>query len=230
MARFKTYSIETRKLVALAFAAMRANGTMHKDASYFDTEKDAIIEVTPNKVLMRDSFAFEPGSNPALVPNEQDYIDADLAIDTIQQDVLLKRLSDQRVNEYMDAMATKLGEANCDSRDCGLIAFVPMTYKRLIEAQVKKETTIMLGANSKYLGSVGDKVELDFVMIDSRFMLQYNCYSVNGHDNNGNLVNFLTAHKELAASGRIKGKVKRTEQSRWHNNACVTQLNFVKVV
>jgi hypothetical protein len=229
MARFKTYSIKTRQLVALAFAAQRANGALHKDATYFDTEKDAIVEVTPNKVLMRDSFAIEPGSNPELVVSEQDLEDADTAMAAIQQEVMLKRLSDQRVNEFMATLADKVTEPECDSRDCGLIAFVPTTYRRLVETQSKKEATVMLSANSQYLGTVGNKVELDFVMIDNRFMMQYNCYSVNGHDGQGNLVNFLTAHKELATSGRIKGKIKRTETSRWHNNACVTQLNFVKV-
>jgi hypothetical protein len=44
------------------------------------------------------------------------------------------------------------------------------------------------------------------------------------------MVNFLTAHKDLAVSGRISGKIKRTEESRFHNGAKVTQLNFVKAI
>ena len=59
----KTYKIETRELVALAFAAQRMNGGLHRDNRYFDPEKDAFVEVVPNKTLMFNSFAFEPGSN-----------------------------------------------------------------------------------------------------------------------------------------------------------------------
>jgi hypothetical protein len=81
---------------------------------------------------------------------------------------------------------------------------------------------------SQYLGRVGEKVQLDFVLIDSRYLQQYNCYSVTGHDGRSNMVNFLTAHQNLAASGRISGKIKRTEASQYHNGARVTQLNFVK--
>jgi hypothetical protein len=44
------------------------------------------------------------------------------------------------------------------------------------------------------------------------------------------MVSFLTAHQSLAQSGRISGKVKRVEQSPYHNGAKVTQLNFVKAI
>jgi hypothetical protein len=44
------------------------------------------------------------------------------------------------------------------------------------------------------------------------------------------MVSFLTAHQNLAVSGRIQGKVKRTEVSQYHNGAKTTQLNFVKRV
>jgi hypothetical protein len=77
---------------------------------------------------------------------------------------------------------------------------------------------------------VGEKIQLDFVLIDSRYLQQYNCHSVTGHDDNGNMVSFLTAHQSLAQSGRIAGKVKRIEQSPYHSGAKVTQLNFVKAI
>jgi hypothetical protein len=226
----KTYKIESRELVALAFAAQRVNGAMYKDTSFFDTEKDAVVEVVPNKTLMFNSFAFEPGSNPELVPTDEDRAQADAAITAIQGDVLIKKLADRRVNDFIFSLSEAIGQPTCTQRDCGLVAFVPKTYAGMLERQEKDEAKIGLASTSEYLGRVGEKIQLDFALIDSRYLQQYNCYSVTGHDGCGNMVSFLTAHQNLAVSGRIQGKVKRTEVSQYHNGAKTTQLNFVKRV
>ena len=226
----KTYKIESRKLVALAFAAQRVNGAMFDNNLFFDTEKDAVVEVIPNKTLMFNSFAIEPGSNPELVPTDEDFAQADAAISAIQGDVLIKKLADRRVSDFIFSLSKAIGQPACTQRDCGLVAFVPKTYTGMLERQAKDEAKFSLAATSEYLGRVGEKIQLDFTLIDSRYLQQYNCYSATGHDNNGNMVNFLTAHQSLAKSGRIAGKVNRTEVSQYHNGAKVTQLNFVKAI
>jgi hypothetical protein len=226
----KTYKIESRELVALAFAAQRMNGGLHRDNRYFDPEKDAFVEVVPNKTLMFNSFAFEPGSNPELVPTDEDRAQADAAITAIQGDVLIKKLADRRVSDFQFNLSETISKDTCTQRDCGLVAFVPKAYAGMLERQEKTEAKLGLASTSEYLGRVGEKVQVDFSLIDSRYLQQYNCYSVTGHDNNGNMVSFLTAHQGLAQSGRITGKVKRTEQSPYHNDAKVTQLNFVKAI
>lgn len=226
----KTYKIESRELVALAFAAQRANGGLHRDNRYFDPEKDAFVEVVPNKTLMFNSFAFEPGSNPELVPTDEDRAQADAAITAIQGDVLIKKLADRRVSDFQFNLSEAISQPTCTQRDCGLVAFVPKTYAGMLERQEKDEAKIGLASTSEYLGRVGEKIQLDFALIDSKYLQQYNCYSVTGHDGNGNMVSFLTAHQGLAQSGRIAGKIKRIEISQYHNGAKVTQLNFVKAI
>ena len=226
----KTYKIDSRTLVALAFAAQRVNGAMYKDTLFFDTEKDAVVEVVPNKTLMFNSFAIEPGSNPELVPTDEDFAQADAAISAIQGDVLVKKLADRRVSDFIFSLSEAIGQSTCTQRDCGLVAFVPKTYAGMLERQAKDEAKFGLAVTSEYLGRVGEKIQLDFTLIDSRYLQQYNCYSATGHDGNGNMVNFLTAHQGLAKSGRITGKVKRIEISQYHNGAKITQLNFVKAI
>ena len=226
----KTYKIESRELVALAFAAQRMNGDLHRDNRYFDPEKDAFVEVVPNKTLMFNSFAFEPGSNPELVPTDEDRAQADAAITAIQGDVLIKKLADRRVSDFQFNLSEAISQPTCTQRDCGLVAFVPKTYAGMLERQEKDEAKIGLASTSEYLGRVGEKIQLDFALIDSKYLQQYNCYSVTGHDGNGNMVSFLTAHQGLAQSGRIAGKIKRIEVSQYHNGAKVTQLNFVKAI
>jgi hypothetical protein len=225
----KTYKIETRILVALAFAAQRANGgALHRDTRFFDPAQDAFVEVVPNKTLMLNSFAIEPGSNPELVPTDEDFAQADAAISAIQGDVLVKKLADRRVSDFQFNLSETIGRDTCTQRDCGLVAYVPKTYAGMLERQEKDEAKIGLASTSEYLGRVGEKIQLDFTLIDSRYLQQYNCYSVTGHDGCGNMVSFLTAHQNLAVSGRIQGKVKRTEVSQYHNGAKVTNMNFVK--
>lgn len=226
----KTYKIESRKLVALAFAAQRVNGAMYKDTLFFDPEKDAVVEVVPNKTLMFNSFAIEPGSNPELVPTDEDFAQADAAISAIQGDVLIKKLADRRVSDFQFNLSEVIGQPTCTQRDCGLVAYVPKTYTGMLERQAKDEAKLGLASTSEYLGRVGEKIQLEFHLIDSRYLQQYNCYSATGHDGNGNMVNFLTAHQNLVVSGRITGKVKRTEVSQYHNGAKITQLNFVKAI
>lgn len=226
----KTYKIQSRELVALAFAAQRVNGAMYKDTSFFDTDKDAVVEVVPNKTLMFNSFAFEPGSNPELVPTDEDFAQADAAISAIQGDVLIKKLADRGVSDFIFSLSDAIGQPTCTQRDCGLVAFVPKTYAGRLERQAKDEAKFSLAATSEYLGHVGEKIQLDFTLIDKRYIQQYNCYSVTGHDGHGNMVSFLTQHSALVKSGCITGKIKRNQVSQYHSGAKVTQLNFVKAM
>jgi len=218
--------IPVRELVALSFAAYRENGTLYRDSTYFDTATDSVIQVTPNKTLMMSRF-LEPAA-PALVPTDADYAAADTAISDIKNDILVRRLADRRVSEFAESLYNAISQEHCTVRDCGLVAFVPRTHSDMLARVVKADMVNEVARTSQFLGQVGDRVTLDFVIIDSRYVQQYNCYSVHGHDGQGNLVSFLTSKQDCAASGKILGRVKRTEASRYHNGALVTQLNFVK--
>jgi hypothetical protein len=87
-----------------------------------------------------------------------------------------------------------------------------------------------LAASSEFLGEIDKKITVDFNMMSSRFMRDYNCYAVFGHDNNGNCVMFFTRHTNLTKSGKITGKVKKHSIDSYHNNAKVTTINYVKEV
>ena len=218
--------LPVRELVALSFAAYRENGTLYRDSTYFDTATDSVIRVTPNKTLMMSRF-LEPTA-PLLAPTDADYVAADTAISDIKNDILMRRLADRHVGEFAKSLYDVISQDQCTVRDCGLVAFVPRTHSDMMARVVKDDMVNEVARTSQLLGQVGDKVTLDFVIIDSRYVQQYNCYSVHGHDGQGNLVSFLTSKQEYATSGKISGRVKRAEPSRYHNGASVTQLNFVK--
>jgi hypothetical protein len=110
------------------------------------------------------------------------------------------------------------------------MAFLPQVYARSQERAVKQEVMAEIGPGSQYLGKVGDKVTINFEFIEQRYLQQFNCFAVFGTDGAGNCVKFLTAHKELAKSAQLQGKIKRLEEDQYRGGAKVTTLNYVKEI
>jgi hypothetical protein len=217
-------TIAIRDLAALAFMAQRMNGNLHRDHRVFDQESQDWREVTPNKEIMRSNFELSTR------PTEQDYEQADAAINAVQGDAVLRILKGQLMNDFARSLVELTKQETATERDCGLMAFLPRTYITQ-QAREARDLEITSFANtSEYLGRVGDKVTVDFVMIDKRFLQQYNCWSVFGRDAAGNAVGFLTQHENLACNGRIQGKIKRTEVDSYRGGAKVTGLNYVKAI
>lgn len=224
MAKREIKTIAVRDLAALAFMAQRMNGTLHRDNRVFDAESQDWREVTPNKEIMRANFELNTR------PTEQDYEQADTAIAAVQGDAVLRVLKGQRLNDFVHSLVELTKQATATPRDCGLMAFLPKTFVSQTERENKTLEVAGLAGTSEYLGRVGEKITVDFVLIDKRFLQQYNCWSVFGHDGNNNCVGFLTQHENLARSGRIQGKVKRVQQDQYRGGAKVTGLNYVKAI
>lgn len=224
MAKRQLRTIAVRDLAALAFMAQRMNGTLHRDNRVFDAESQDWREVTPNKEIMRENFGLD------VRPSQEDYDQADAAMSAVQGDAVLRILKGQPMNDFTRSLVELTKQETATERDCGIMAFLPRTYIAQ-QAREARDLEITSFANtSEYLGRVGDKVTVDFVMIDKRYLQQYNCWSVFGRDAAGNGVGFLTQHENLARSGRIQGKVKRVQQDQYRGGAKVTGLNYVKAI
>lgn len=224
MPKYVPVKVSTLELAALAFAAQRVNGVLHKDSRIFDTEKQELIEVTPNKVLMRDSVT----GIKILSVTEQDRADAETAIQALQQDMTMSMLKGRKVSDFVSNFISAIGQDEASERDCGLFAFLPNMYGQLKARQQKEETVVGLAYSSKAIGNVGDRVTVNLTVISARYLSSYNCWSVFGHDQNGNCVSFLTGKQDCSVSGTYAGKIKRVGNDTYHNGAMVTQLNFVK--
>ena len=222
MAKREVRTIATRDLAALAFMAQRINGTLHRDNRVFDQESQDWREVTPNKQIMRDNFEL------ITHPSDEDYKQADAAISAIQGDAVMRLLKGQRLSDFAHNLVELTKQETATERDCGLMAFLPKTYESQLERSSQEEQVASIAFSSQYIGQVGQKVTVDFTLIDKRYLQQYNCWSVFGQDANDNCVSFLTEHESLAKSGRIQGKIKRLEENQYRNGAKTTALNYVK--
>jgi len=217
-------TIATRDLAALAFMAQRMNGTLHRDNRVFDPESQDWQEVRPNKDIMRENLGL------AARPTEQDYEQADEAMSGVQNDLTLRILKGQQVSDFARSLVKLVQQETATERDCGLMAFLPKTFAGQVERENKQIQVAGMAGTSVYLGRVGEKITVDFVLVDKRFLQQYNCWSVFGHDGAGNCVGFLTQHEHLAKDGRIQGKIKRIYEDSYRGGACVTGLNYVKAI
>ena len=226
MARNKPVSVSVKELAALAFAAQRVNGTLLRDSTRWNESTQTLENVTPNKTLIRDTVK----GDIKLVVTDQDRVSAQEAIDAITQDCTMQILKGRRVGDFMQSMAALLEKETDTDASAGIMAFLPQMHEQLKQRQEREEKVQGIAYTSEYLGKVGDKVIVEITVLTTRFLQQYNCYSVTGHDAHGNMVNFLTGKQDCTVNGRYQGKIKRTEQSQYQNNAKVTQLNFVKLL
>lgn len=214
--------IATKELAALAFAAYRKqNNQVFKDSSFYDKVQDAVITVTPNKILMRSG---------ELAVTEQDRTDAVEAIEVLTQDRTMRILKNLSLPEFQNTMTNLVVQTECTQIDAGLMAFLPTMIQQIRSRQSRDEELTVLSQTSEYLGKVGDKITAVLTVISSRWSQQFNCWSVTAKDATGNLVGYFTSKEDCTKSGAFTAKIKRTETSNYHNGAKVTTLNFVKPI
>ena len=220
MARYTPVKISTLELATLSFAAFRHNqSNVRKDPTYFDKVTDSVVPVTPNKVLMREGN---------LQITEQDRTDAQSAMETLTQDRVMRILKGLKVADFQNTLTNLVGQTECTMSDAGLMAFLPSMADQICQRQAREQEVAELAHTSEFLGRVGDKITVEITVMNSRYVQQFGCWSVNAKDNSGNLISYFTSKEECTRSGRYTAKVKRVETSSFHNGARVTTLNFVK--
>lgn len=230
MARYQPKTLPTRELAAMAFAAFRANGgEIVKTEQVFDEAAGGFVPVVSNKQYIKNTIAqFE--DRPVLTVTEADRADADEAIAVVQGDATMKILLGRTMSDFAKNLVELIGKETASEYDAGLMAYLPMSALRVRESQEKQEKVATIAFSSKYLGTVGSKIAVNFTVIESRFLQNYNCWSVFGHDAEGNCVRYTTSKKELTESGQIQGKIRELIEDNYRNGAQVTVMNYVKRV
>lgn len=221
MARYVPVKIATQDLAALAFAAVRTNnGQVYKDDRFYDKASDTVISVVPNKVIMREG---------KIEVTNADREQAQAAMDLLTQDRTMRILKGLKVPDFQNTLTNLVVQAESTMSDAGLMAFLPSMAGQIRQRQEKDEQIAVLANTSEYLGRVGDKVTFTLTVLTARWAQQFNCWTVSGKDEKGNLVHFFTSKEECTKNGTYTAKIKRTEESRYQNGAKVTSLNFVKL-
>lgn len=143
---------------------------------------------------------------------------------------LMAVLSKGQVSDFHDKLYGIVSEDTVRSRNFGLLCWAPKLHHDGLIHEQSRETSARYEMTSKPIGKIGAKIEIDLEVIEKRYVRHLNVWSVYGHNGTGNLVQFLTKHERLCVSQRITARIKDVGRSPYHNEAFVTDLNFVKAV
>lgn len=220
----------TAEMVAAACYAYRVKGNeiVREDQSARPEWKDhdgtsipATPEVKSNKRVALDALV-----NSKITDADREH--AAEAIEHIQSNLTMNLLAGKKVGTFIQDLAKELEQEELPEFKLGILVYVPNVYAtaKVKEAITEKVSECMYSSQS--LGADGRKVTVSFTLIEKRFLQAYGCYSAFGKDEAGNLISFLTQHEELCESGKRVGKIKKSDHDKWHNNAIVTSLNYVK--
>ena len=215
--------LNTREALALAVFAFRKNGKVVKEAT---------AEISSNKLIVWDYFVPLKTDVPRpQVELTEELLDAADAVKSqIDQAVLMGILTKGRVPSFMESVHNLLKEDTVASKHLGILVWAPKLAQDIEKSQTLRELSAGYEHASKFICKPGDKIEINFTLIEKRFVRQLDTWSAYGHNEAGNLVKFLTKQEELCASQRLKARIRKHEIDSYHNNAKVTSLNFVKAV
>jgi hypothetical protein len=216
----------TLDVVVAVTMAYKANGNKiekyNVSAVQADDYRPGSAAITSNKDLAIGYLDFAANFS------EQDREDAKSLVSYLQQKNMLDMLTGKKVSPFTRDLVAALEKEETLKSGIGLLVYAPSLHATGQARDVVAEKTAECSFESKALGHVGEKIVVNFTMLENRYIVQLDCYAAYGTDDNHNLVSFLTKHKHLVRSGKFTAKVKSAANDKWHGNAMVTSLNFVK--
>jgi len=214
--------VNPRQALAVAVLAFRANGNR--------VVKDTTDTQYANKSYLQSYFfPLKTNHKQLTVEMTPDFLEAaDDVKQIIDHAVTMEMLTKGYVPSFLKSIHDLLTEDAMNINYAGIMVWAPKLAQDIQRSQGIKEVSASYEHTSKFIGKVGDKIEFDFTLIEKRYVRQVDTWSAYGHNEQGNLIQFLSKHEELCASGRIRARIKSHDKNRYHNNANVTVVNFVK--
>lgn len=152
----------------------------------------------------------------------EDINDAVEFIDEFKRLVVMLKLSSTKLSNFQNTCIELLNTENTAS--IGIAVYIPKIFNDLEQKDIQRT----MFANSTYLGRIGEKISITFTKIKDSYSPQIDCFQYSGHDNNGNLISFLSKKKFDFDTASITGKVRKHENSKWTSGP-TTVLNYVKL-
>jgi hypothetical protein len=196
-------------------------------------ERDAITTddgctIIPNRQLIRE---YLDGNRANLqIVSDHDRKHAEGIVQYLQQTGIMQTLV-SRGDKFLTQINNLLSQPSVTAKDFGLMAWAPKLANDYQKKDNIREVSARFEYTSRYIGQVGDKITTEFTLIDSRYIKTMDCYSVYGHDAQGNLIFYWAREqKKIVKAGKIYGRIKTHKRDQYRGDACVTTLNYVKVV
>lgn len=185
--------------------------------------KDNDKNIATSKKIMSDHFA----KIQLVELTDTDREQAESCVAQLKNRVLMNQLTDRKQTDFIDEVCGLVSKNTIGSNKFGLAVWIPKIVAGMLVEDQQRLDVAHIAFSSQYQGRLGERLTVEFHPIRVKFVHEYNCFRHFGHDGRGNLIGFLNK-KEL--SGKITGKVKTQEVSKFNNNGKVTYLNYVKEV
>lgn len=226
-------TFKTVEVVAAAFIAWKAQGDKIVKADsaehdIFDYAVNPPLKIKVPAMVSNRTIMLDALNGVGHKITDEALQQAEEAINYVRGQVTMSLLTSKRVSDFMKNLAAGIEPEEVSQSTLGLLAYIPSVFSNGKKRDDITESINQLAPTSQALGSAGQKIEIEFTMIENRFVQQLGCYSVFGKDANGNLVGFLSKHASLCISGKIQGKVKSAGPDKYRGGATVTFLNYVK--
>lgn len=215
---------DTLEALTASVAAFEINqSTVVRDAFY----ENQVIKYHPNRVLITEHLE----GNKLLPITDDHRKQAEEIVVYLQQTIMLQTLMKGSSDRFAQNVLDIVSEPKMLAKDVGLLAWAPKLTADLQKKDRVREVSAHYERNSRYVGTIGSKLTVEFTLIDSRYVPSMDCYAVYGHTGEGNLI-FYWAKKEekVVKQGRIEGRVKKQAPDEFRGKALVTTLNYVKVL
>jgi hypothetical protein len=215
----KDKAFSTNSALAASIQAFRVNGRVYRDVVKIND-----VDYLPNRLIITNALN---GDTVA----QQDLDEAEEIKTYLRQTHMMQTLTKGNADSFLDNIVEILNQESVTAREFGLLAWAPKLSSDLQLKDEAREKSSHYERQSSYLGRVGDKIQIEFTLIESRYVPSMDCYTVYGHSKEGNLVFYWAkGEKKIVKQGRIEGRVKKQEPDSYHGNARVTTLNYVKVL
>ena len=217
MAKYQKITVDIIDALAVAIHIYREHGNK---VTKFDEGKPG------NKEVIYDYFARGSG----LIHKDPELIElAKNLRQSIGHRITFNTLIGLKNNDFLVVVDSLVKKDIISSQDFGLLVWSPKLVDDFIKADSLKEHVSLLGVNSQHIGIKGNKVEITFNEIVTKFSEQFRSYRHSGIDEGGNLINFWNRN-QIPNGSKIAARVKEHVLDNKFNNAKMTKLNYVKVV
>jgi len=184
------------------------------------------IGYVSNRQLISDCVQ---GLGAPFVVNEFHTKEAEGIIGYLEQTVIMQSLKGT-TDRFLGQIGAILANSETTDKDFGIIAWAPHLADQYQQKDHVREISARYEYRSRYIGRVGDKVELDFTLIDKRYIKSMDCFAVYGYSQDNLVFYWAKTLDKVCEVGRISGRVKSHKEDEYRNKARVTTLNYVKVL
>jgi hypothetical protein len=199
----------------------------------FRTNDNSVVRLKEEKYESNRALVdnYLNGRQPHLNVTDKDFEQADEIVVYLQQTSMVQMLMRGSADSFLESVTKALAQETVEHRELGLLVWAPKLNATYLEKDQAKSISARYEFSSNWIGKIGEKIEVNFNLIESRFIKNNECWAVYGHDDHGNLIFYWAKSSEkVVRNGRIQGKVKAHNSDERRGRARVTNLNYVKVL